>query len=94
MIVANPGVQNDDASLVSAVWRTEGWLDSGSLEDNLKRVTRSETITRRRRELHNMGLVTYSEKADKTRMVAFKNERDMHSPSIFEKLFGLRKRTK
>ena len=79
VILDNPGVQNDDATLIVAVWRREGWSDNRTLEQNLARVTRPETITRRRRELYNMGLITYSPQADKTRMKAFKNERDAHS---------------
>jgi len=79
VIQDNPGVQNDDAKLVAAVWRTEGWNDSRSLEDNIKRVTRSESITRRRRELHEAGLITYSGEAMKARTEAYKKEQNAHS---------------
>lgn len=80
VIQENPGVQNNDAALIAAVWRHEGWNDNISLEENIERVTRSETITRRRRDLAIMGLITYSEQANKTRMEAFKSERDHAKP--------------
>lgn len=79
VINANPGCQNDAADLIAAVWRTEGWNDARSLEDNLRKVTRPETITRRCRELHEAGLITYSKEANDIRMEAFTNERDAHS---------------
>lgn len=79
VIQLNPGVQNNDADLVAAVWRHEGWDDRLSLENNIARVTRSETITRRRRQLHETGLITYSKDALGTRKEAFTNERHAHS---------------
>jgi len=79
VIKANQGCQNNDADLIAAVWRHEGWTDGRSLEQNISRVTRSETITRRRRELYNMGLIEYSEKALDSRTEAFKSELDNHS---------------
>lgn len=79
VIENHPGVQNNEAALVAAVWRVEGWSDYSSLEENLKRVTHPETISRRRRELHQMGLVSYSDEADQMRDEAFINERDRHS---------------
>lgn len=81
VIQSKPWVVNDDADLVAAVWRKEGWDDGVSLEDNIKRVSRSETITRRRRELHNMGLIKYSEGAMEEREEAFRNELYAHSTS-------------
>jgi len=90
VIQANPGCQNNDADLIAAVWRFEGWTDGRSLEENISRVTRSETITRRRRELFNMGLITYSDKAMNERMEAMKSERDNHSDyeRAFMSMFG------
>jgi hypothetical protein len=85
VIQANPGCQNNDADLIAAVWRHENWSDGRSLEENISRVTRSETITRRRRELFNMGLITYSDKAMKDRTEAFKSEQNAHSD--YEKSF-------
>jgi hypothetical protein len=80
VIKQNPGVQNNDADLIAAVWRYEGWRDERGLEQNIMAVTRPETITRRRRELHLMGLIEYSDEADKTREEAFKNERERANP--------------
>lgn len=77
----NPGIQNDDARLVAAVWRRKGWDDGVSLEDNIRRMPRSESITRRRRELHDKGLITYSPTANRRREEAFRNERDHASPA-------------
>jgi len=79
VIQLNPGVQNSDADLIAAVWRYEGWEDSRGLEQNIMTVTRPETITRRRRELFNMGLIDYNEEALTERTEAFINERDAHS---------------
>lgn len=81
VIQANPGVQNNDAQLVAAVWRHLGWSDTAPLEENITKVARAETITRRRRELHEKGLITYSDEANKEREEAFRNERDAHSAS-------------
>jgi len=80
VIQKNPGVQNNDADLIAAVWREEGWSDARGLEQNIMTVTRPETITRRRRELHEMGLIDYSEKADNERMEAMKNEQERAKP--------------
>ena len=79
VIRANPGCQNNDATLIAAVWRHEGWSDDLTLEDNISKVTRAETVTRRRRELHEMGLITYSKQALVEREEAYQNERDAHS---------------
>lgn len=87
VIKSNPGVQNDDAALVAAVWREKGWIDNRPLEDNIRVMPRSESITRRRRELHQMGLISYSQEADKTREEAFKNERELHG-GFLGRIFG------
>ena len=81
-----PEAANNEALLLEQVWLEEGWLDNRSLYNNLCRVTRPETISRRRRELYNMGLIKYSADADKGRMEAFKSERDNHS--VFMQMFG------
>lgn len=67
VIQANPGVEDDDKQLLAAVWREEGWLEYLSLDDNLKRVSNPESITRCRRKLHELGLIEYSAEADKRR---------------------------
>lgn len=74
-----PAAANDEALLLEQVWLVEGWSQSRSLYDNLCRVTRPETISRRRRELYNMGLIEYSENALEERTDAFKQERNNHS---------------
>lgn len=51
------------------------------LEYNINRVTRSETITRRRRELHAMGMIDYSPQAETERYEAFKSECEVHTPA-------------
>jgi len=82
VIQENPGCQNNDADLIAAVWKREGFENmyiNNGLEYAINHVTRSETITRRRRELHEAGLIEYSEKALDERTEAFKNERDTHS---------------
>jgi hypothetical protein len=82
VIKANQGCQNNDADLIAAVWKREGFENmyiNNGLEYALNHVTRSETITRRRRELYNMGLIEYSEKALDSRTEAFKSELDNHS---------------
>jgi hypothetical protein len=76
VIQNNPGVQNNDADLIAAVWRAENWDDNDTLENNIAKVTRSETITRRRRQLHEKGLIKYSKEAMQEREEAFINERD------------------
>lgn len=76
----DPNVVNDDAVLFDRYWHVfDGADDSKSLYWNLAKCTRPETITRRRRELHNLGLIHYSPKANKRRTNAFKSERDLHS---------------
>lgn len=79
VIKGNPGVQNNDAKLIAAVWRWQGWNDLLTLEQNIMRVMRPDSVTRRRRELHEYGLITYSKEADQERTEAFIKERDSHS---------------
>lgn len=67
VIHSNPGVEDDDKQLLAAVWREEGWNDRLTLLDNLKRVSNPESITRARRKLHELGLIEYSDEADKRR---------------------------
>ncbi len=76
----NPEAANNDAVLLSIVWGREGWKPGMSLYYNLSRVSRPETLSRRRRELFNLGLIEYSPKAMKSRENAYRNERDKASP--------------
>lgn len=74
-----PEAANDDSILLERYWKREGWDESKSLFYNLSHVTHPETITRRRRQAFNLGLITYTDKAFEERMDAMKNEREQHS---------------
>ncbi|HWT39950.1 MAG TPA: hypothetical protein VN081_01580 [Dongiaceae bacterium] len=78
-IEMQPDAVNDDALLYATVWALEGWDSSRSLYDNLKHCTRGETIYRRRRELYQMGLISYDAEALQSRDEAFKHEVEAHS---------------
>ena len=78
----NRNVVNNDVLLLERVWLKLGWDEGKSLYDNLSRVPRPESITRRRRELHEEGLIEYSKAADKEREQAFKNEVEMHGQAV------------
>lgn len=80
VIKNRPEAADSDAVLQAEVWLREGWNHNLSLEDNLRRVTHAETLSRRRRELFNLGLIEHSPIAMKTRTEAFKKERDKASP--------------
>ena len=80
LYLEDKNVVNDDANLIASYWRKfDGWSDNRSLEENIKYATRPDTITRRRRELHQMELIQYSDGADTTRKEAYINEVDIHS---------------
>lgn len=87
-IQTNPEAANDDALLLAEVWAME-LTDKGfdmtaeRLHNMLKRVSRPETITRRRRELFNAGYIDYDKSASNRRMTAFRSELDVHSPRRF-----------
>lgn len=74
-----PDVVNNDATLLAAVWKYFGWNKFRSLEDNLNRLPRAASITRRRRILFNQGKIEYSEKADMMREEAFIKELEENS---------------
>lgn len=77
IITKYPDAANDEALLLSKYWwEIDGWNPLASLYDNLSKVTRPETITRRRRELYNMGLITYDQETTEEREEAFKAELD------------------
>lgn len=83
VIQRNPRAANDDAVLLERYWiEVDGWGDTKSLYWNLSKSTRPETITRRRRELYNMGLIHYSDGSNRRRTDAFKNELDCHSAPL------------
>lgn len=75
-----PDAANDDSLLLERYWiEIDGWDTTKSLYQNLQRMTNPETITRRRRTAFNLNLITYSDKALKSRTKAFKNELNDHS---------------
>lgn len=77
VIQRNPGAADDDALLIERYWvEIDGWDESKSLYWNLSKVTRPGTITRRRRELHEAGLITYSKDTNEVRERAMQNERE------------------
>jgi hypothetical protein len=84
VIELNPGVQDSEPALIAAVWKYEGWNEFDTLERNLQKVTHPETISRRRRELYNRGLIHYSSDALEVREEAYKNERDYHGKPLFQ----------
>lgn len=83
VIRRNPDAANDDMVLYEAYWReVDGWKPGDSMRFN----TRPETISRRRRELYNLGLIEYREKANKAREEAYKNERER--PMLMHRVVG------
>lgn len=81
VIRENPWAANDEAALLDLYWHKFcDWDDTKSLYWNLSRSTRPESITRRRRELFNLGLIEYSEEAEKRREEANVNERERAAP--------------
>lgn len=81
VIRENPWAANDEAALLDLYWHKFcDWDDTKSLYWNLSRSTRPESITRRRRELFNLGLIEYSEEAEKRREEAMINEKERAAP--------------
>lgn len=74
-----PAAASNEPILLEQVWLAQGWRQDRSLYDNLSRVSRPESITRRRREAHEAGLIQYSDEIMKERTDAFISERDSHS---------------
>ena len=80
VIRRHPAAADSEMFLLERYWiEVDKWDETKSLYWNLQRSTHAETISRRRRELYNMGLIEYSDKALKSRTKAFKKERDVHS---------------
>ena len=72
VIRRNPEAANDDMLLYELYW-TE--VDNWKPGTSMRHCTRPETISRRRRELYNMGLISYTEAKDKEREEAFLSEK-------------------
>lgn len=77
----NKDIVNDRTALLAEVWRRYGWNDSQSLEENLRKVPSAESVSRRVRELHELGMIQYSQKELERRDEAFKNEVEEHRPA-------------
>lgn len=75
----SPELVNHRTALLAAVWRDCGWNNNKSLEDNLEAMPSAETVSRRLRELHQEGLVSYTEKELERRTEAFTHEIEQHS---------------
>lgn len=76
VIKRHPEAANNDMLLYEFYWlEVDGWRMGNSVARN----TRPETISRRRRELFNMGLISYDGVVEKQREEAFINERDRAS---------------
>ena len=76
-----PKAVDDDAALLDLYWHKFcAWDDSKSLYWNLSRVTRSETIFRRRREIREAGLISHSEQETARRSEAMHNEQERATP--------------
>ena len=73
---ARPDIVNDDAKLVAAVWYKCGYDPKRELYENLRRLPLPETITRRRRLLHERGEIKYSPEAEQRRFKNFVEARD------------------
>lgn len=83
-----PEAANDEAMLLDRFYHEiENYDDTKSYYWNISRSTRAETITRRRRELFNLGLITYSDNALKVRTEAFNNEREHAAPKAVSWLY-------
>lgn len=75
----DPDIVNDRTKLLAKVWREFGWNNLYSLETNLSRVPSAESVSRRLRDLHQEGLIKYSDDELERRTDAFNNEREAHS---------------
>jgi hypothetical protein len=88
LYLEDKNVVNDEMLLLARIWYIEGFDNNdGTIYDRLKKVTHPETISRRRRDLHEAGLIKYADKAMEARTEAFKSYRDESSPvkyALFE----------
>lgn len=72
-----PYLANNDMLLFAAIWN-KTWDNNKKLSENLLNQIHPETITRRRRELYQMGLIKYTTQSLKEREDAFKKELEAH----------------
>lgn len=73
----HPEAVNDDAALEAAGLELKGLGSYDYFYRLLKRAHRTETLTRRRRELIQAGIVKASDEATKRREEAMSSERDL-----------------
>ena len=52
-----PNLANDDTALIAAIWTEEGWYNNLTLLQNLRRLSKPETIRRTRQKLQAEGLL-------------------------------------
>lgn len=71
----NPKVADDDALLLSAVWKKRGWSSDKSLLENLRAVPSPETVRRTRQKLISEGLMTPSLSATERRYKNYRRTR-------------------
>jgi len=77
IIQDSPRAANDDPMLLDLYWHTyDGWDDKKSLYSNLSRISPSESITRARRKLHELGLIVYTEDTEQARYEEFKKYKE------------------
>lgn len=89
VIERNPGSQDDEHKLLERYWvEVDHWDETKSLYWNLQRSTHSESISRARRKLHELGLITYSPKALKHRTEAFNDHREQYGQDITSTIIG------
>lgn len=83
----DPDLVNDDKKLIPYLWREEGWDDNKTLEQNFAIMPNSESITRARRKLHELGYIKYSKEAHQKRMTEFKDKSEYYGTPkvVFDK---------
>lgn len=71
----NNKVADDDALLLSEVWKMGGWDSGRPLLENLRKVPSPETIRRTRQKLVSEGLIKPSMSATERRYKSWKSTR-------------------
>lgn len=71
----NPKLANDDVALMAEIWLEEGWYEQLTLLQNLRRVSKPETIRRTRQKLQAEGLLEANDKTLDKRYEDFKAAR-------------------
>lgn len=88
LINAHPGIADDEMLLLERYWlEIDHWDDTKSLYWNLQRSIHPESLSRIRRWLFENGLITYSDKALKSRtkaMVSSQNQYGDHYERMAE----------